>query len=481
MEGEHVTPVLRRRCCYRRAVRILVLHPPLNLARDWIDYPYFADLGAVQLAASLRQGGHEVVLIDAFALPSSTLHFRRDGRAHLGAALMDVLEQVEEKQAEGHFDLRLVTFTPFHRPPQRDELLGSLLRALRAMDDAPLWLCDAYQSGQHYVDVPTILDAYPEASLWLKYEAEATLPALIEALARGESPAGVIAGEPPPSLDALPLPAWDLVDLEAHDHFRVRVMVSSERGPWSFPIDGRTLPMITSRGCPFRCAHCSSNPGRKEGEPKTQRRLSAARLSEHLAALAALEVTRIEVLDELINVNARHFDAFLDGIEQHDLKLDVPNGFRADYLRREHLLRMKGRAQTISVSAESGNARVLDEVVGKDLDLANIHRIAAEAHEVGVPLLIHWIVGLPGESEAEIEDTLALALDLHTRFGAAPAVQFATPLPGTRLATKGALPIVDDWGPRFQKIPSQPGALVTAERLLELRGAFDERVAARRT
>ncbi len=458
-------------------MRVLVVHPPLNLARDWIDYPYFSDLGAVQLAACLRADGHEVVLVDAFALPSSTLHFRRDGRAHLGAALMDVLEHVE---GHGRFDLKLVTFTPFHRPPQRDELLGSLLRSLRAMDEAPLWLIDAYQSGQHYVDVPSILDAYPEASLWLKYEAEATLPGLIAALADDAPPTGVIGGEPPASLDALPLPAWDLVDLDAHDAFRVRVMVNAERGPWSFPIDGRTLPMVTSRGCPFRCAHCSSNPGRKEGEPKTQRRLSSARLEEHVAALAALGVTRIEVLDELINVNARHFDGFLDVVEARDLKLDVPNGFRADYLRREHLVRLKGRAQTISVSAESGNVRVLDEVVGKDLDLANIHRIAREAHEVGVPLLIHWIVGLPGETEAEIEDTLALALELHTRFGAAPAVQFATPLPGTRLATKGALPVVDDWGPRFQKIPSQPGALVSAERLLALRSAFDARVAAAR-
>jgi hypothetical protein len=36
-----------------------------------------------------------------------------------------------------------------------------------------------------------------------------------------------------------------------------------------------------------------------------------------------------------------------------------------------------------------------------------------------------------------------------------------------------ALPIVEDWGPRFQKIPSQPGALVSPDTLLAVRASFD--------
>ena len=34
--------------------RVLVVHPPTTVARDFIDYPYFADLGAVQLALEER-------------------------------------------------------------------------------------------------------------------------------------------------------------------------------------------------------------------------------------------------------------------------------------------------------------------------------------------------------------------------------------------------------------------------------------------
>ncbi|MBC8072676.1 MAG: hypothetical protein IAG13_30430, partial [Deltaproteobacteria bacterium] len=52
--------------------RVLVVHPPLSVARDFIDYPFFADLGAVQLAAVLRERW-PTALVDAFALPGAGL------------------------------------------------------------------------------------------------------------------------------------------------------------------------------------------------------------------------------------------------------------------------------------------------------------------------------------------------------------------------------------------------------------------------
>ena len=62
----------------------------MSIARDYIDYPYFSDLGAVQLASVLAADA-EVVLVDAFALPGSSLTWRADGRAHLGAPIAEVL------------------------------------------------------------------------------------------------------------------------------------------------------------------------------------------------------------------------------------------------------------------------------------------------------------------------------------------------------------------------------------------------------
>lgn len=455
--------------------RVLVVHPPVTIARDWIDYPYFADLGAVQLAGELARE-HDVVMVNAYALPGSTLYWRRDGRGHLGASVDELLGAVEDVAP----DLVVVTVTPFHRPPHRDDVLAAVLRGLRAMHPrAPLLLADAYQSGQHYVEASALLDAYPEADAWVKYEAERTVPALVRAFVDGGA-RGVHRGESPPELDALALPAWERVDLDALDRFRARVVERSGRPRWQFPIDGRTLPVVTSRGCPFRCAHCSSNPGLAPGQPKTQRRHGADHLARLFRALVEEHgATRLAILDELVNVNAAHFDRVLDAIEAHDVSFEVPNGLRADYLGQRQLERMRGRVTTVSVSAESGDQRVLDDIVGKKLDLAEIERVAGEAHALGVPLLVHWMIGLPGEDMAAVNRTLERALELHDRFGAEPAVQFATPLPGTRLAEGRALPVVDDWGPFFQTAPSQPGS-VDPELLRKARWTFEQRLAASR-
>ncbi|HEY6459056.1 MAG TPA: radical SAM protein, partial [Polyangiaceae bacterium] len=249
-----------------------------------------------------------------------------------------------------------------------------------------------------------------------------------------------------------------------YDAFHARVVGNLGRGAWAFPIDGRTLPLVTSRGCPVRCAHCSSNPGRETGAPKTQRRLSVTRLREHLETLVRVHrATRIEVLDELLNVNERHFDAFLEIAASLGVAFDVPNGMRADYLEPRHFAAMRGRVTTVSVSAESGVQRVVSDVVGKQLDLRAIERAAASAHDARVPLMVHFMIGLPGESAAEINGTLAFASSLFARHGARPAVQFATPLPGTALAKPlangHALPVVDDWGPRFQTVPTPLSAV----------------------
>lgn len=437
-------------------MRVAVVHPPLTIAEDFIDYPYVADLGAVQVAAAVRAAGHEVRLVDCFAMAGADLEWREDGRARLGASTAAVLEAV------GEVDAAVVVLTPFHRPWRDDDEVRPFLEGL-AETGCRILLADGYQSGQHYVQSPGMLERYPMAESYTRYEAEVTVPALLES-----GDAGVFDGESP-DLATLAAPAWDLVDLEALWAFHARFVRGLGRPRWAFPMGARTLPLLTTRGCPFRCIHCSSNPGLEPGAPKTQRRLPEAKVAGQSAALKALGVDTLYVLDELINVRKSHYRAFLDAIEAEDLRFEVPNGFRADYLDQALFGRMRGRVTTVSVSAESGSERVVRDVVGKELDLSTIERAARDAQRAGVPLLVHYMIGLPGESAAEVNETLAFALDLFDRFGAEPAVQYATPLPGTELADKVQLPVVDvdDWGPRFQKVPSHESHGVVDPALLE--------------
>ncbi|MFT3769696.1 MAG: radical SAM protein [Minicystis sp.] len=465
---------------------VAIVFPPLRVSRDFIDYPYFADLGAVQAAAVLRAAGHEVALVDAFAIEGATCAPLDDGHVRLGAPAAAVHARIPKEAAA-----IVMAFTPFHRPPARDALLGEVLEAIRRdHPSTPIVLADLYQSGQHVVDArPTdTLASYPEVDVLVRYEAEEILPALIhDLIAGGRSTPRVVDGGEPAPLDSIPLPAWDLVDLDRYFHFHDDVVRGLGRPSWAFPIDGRSVPVLTSRGCPYRCVHCSSNPtSRRDGRlvaPKTQRRYSAGYLDRLFADLKARGARRLHLLDELVNVNESHFDAVMGLLEKHDLRFEVPNGMRADYILPAHFATMKGRMTTLSVSAESGVQRVVNEVVDKKLDLQAIGEAARGAAAVGLPMLVHFMIGLPGETRREINGTLEFALKLHEETGAWPSVQFATPLPGTRLAAIAAergrvLPLINDYGPHFQQHPSIETEHVTLTELERFKWTFDRRMEA---
>src|SRR6187200_1563525 len=108
---------------------VTIVFPPLRVSRDFIDYPYFADLGAIQAAAVLRAAGHEVTLVDALALPGAGLSPDHTEYVRLGVPAADVIARVP-----AGVDVVVVAYTPFHRPPERDPLLASILEALRAGD-----------------------------------------------------------------------------------------------------------------------------------------------------------------------------------------------------------------------------------------------------------------------------------------------------------------------------------------------------------
>jgi hypothetical protein len=427
------------------ARRVAVVHPPVTVARDFIDYPYHADLGAVQLAAVLAAGGDRVTLVDAFALPGAGLTWRPDERAHLGASVAAVAAAVP-----ADVDAIVVAYTPFHRPPHRDDVLAALLEALAGR--APIVLADCYQSGQHYVETAdgAVLAAYPEVAAYVKYEAEVTVPAIVAAVARGRA-----ARDPPRHTPG------------ARRATPAGVGPGRSGGPRSVLRRRRRAARPRPVGVPDRRPHAAGDHVARlpvhlralqlqpRARPRRAQAAAAARRRPAGAQLAALVrdhgATRLAILDELANVNAAHFDHLLAALADLDVAYDLPNGLRADYLEARHLARMRGRVTTVSVSAESGAQRVLDEVVGKRLELTRIRQVAADAHQAGVPLLVHYMIGLPGETAAEVNATLGFALDLYDEHGAWPAVQYATPLPGTALAAGRSLPVVDDWGPHFQR------------------------------
>ncbi len=407
--------------------RALILHPPVRLSRQFIDTPYFTVLGAYQAAAVLREVGWEVGVVDGFAVPDADWTLQSDS-AWLGQNADTYLGRVRDARA----DLVVVHTSPFLLASPSRLWLRKLVANLDRSQVGSVVLAEMFSGGMHYLEVdPTeLLDELPSVDRLLRYECEPLLRRL-----SGETPASqrVWENHDPFPLDQLPAPAYDLLDAEAYFAFLGRVLGAAWR-PGPMPAEpARTLPLVTARGCPFGCSFCSKNPG-LPGERRQLRVIPMARVAEWVEQWSdRLGLERLVVLDELVNLEVERFDALLGLAERLSLRLEFPNGLRADRVRLQQVSRLARLTSRLKVSLESPSRRVQDELLDKHLDPASVRAVAGWCQQQGLGLDVHYLVGIPGERRSEIRDTIVTAAELHHDYGARPLLQFATPLPGTRL------------------------------------------------
>lgn len=411
--------------------RALFMNPPLVLGADFIDYPWFANYGVLACAALTARAGWTVEVADAFALPASGKTALRHGDVLLGVPHRDYLDSLPQ----GSFDLVVIGTSPFLKVWSLEGPAAALIdEVARRHPAATVVLADCHPGGMHYVDYDgdAVLSRHPQVDLVVKYAGEKTFsnPDGLTGLKGGrlviEDPDVLLGGFVPP------FPLVDAQDQAAFGAFLWRVF---EDGRWNnaFAVDSTTRPFMTSTGCPHRCTFCSSNPG-WNGKGRKPCRSLPVEVVEQWAYLTSrlTGAHRLFILDEMANVRP-DFDAMLRSLNNLGLQYEFPNGLRADRLDAGSVELMKDRVGLLCVSAETGTQADLDGPVGKRQDLAHVERVAREAMEVGIPTMVHFIVGFPWETSAHVQGTLELAFKLYEKYGAQPAVQYATPLPGTRL------------------------------------------------
>jgi radical SAM superfamily enzyme YgiQ (UPF0313 family) len=162
-----------------------------------------------------------------------------------------------------------------------------------------------------------------------------------------------------------------------------------------------------------------------------------------------LGAQEIGVLDDSFNVQRQRVHTICDLLIAEGLN-HVPwimiNGIRANLADRELLAHMKAAGcKRTAFGVESGNQAILDSI-DKHLTLDQIRAAFQAAKEVGMETIGFFIIGLPGETEETMEQTIRFAIELD------PLVanfSMLTPFPGTRvhqdiLADGGRL-LVDDW------------------------------------
>ena len=416
-------------------MKILLIQPPI---KDFYQTAVRTQpIGLAYLASSLRTHGHEVEILDcqtgrkrSFPIPHE-LSYLRDfypfndrspfklysGFYHFGMGWDEIRHRIEASNAEA-FGISS-SFTPYH---------GEALEIARMIKE---WEKEriVVLGGSHASSDPEGVLKSPYVDYVVLGEGEIRLPLLLEKIETGNKGEireidgigyqenGEIRTNPPhrfvQDLNSLPPPARDLLDL---DRYRMR--------------RNRSTMLITSRGCPHRCAYCSAHLVMGS----TFRTRSPEGIIEEMKDCRERHAIRVfDIEDDNFTFDQerakRLVNLIIESFGEGSLELSAMNGISFASLDKE-LLRIMKKAgfRTINLSLVSTGI-LTKERMKRPKGLIEFDRILEEATPLGLNVIAYGIFGMPGQTIEEMVDTLIYLMGKRVLIG--PSIYY--PAPGTPL------------------------------------------------
>ena len=210
-------------------------------------------------------------------------------------------------------------------------------------------------------------------------------------------------------LDDLPIPMHELLPLQ---QYRMPLI----KGPFTF--------IVTSRGCPAGCTFCIKHVSYQY----SVRLRSPEKIMEELWRLKSLGIHNIHMYADLFTVNRDQVVELCELMIAEDIQIRWTCNSRVDYVDEE-MLQLMGNAGCwfISWGIESGNEQILKHVrKGAYPDKAE--RALRWAKQAEIKNWGYFIIGLPGETEETIRETIDFAKKLPLDIA---LFHVAAPYPGT--------------------------------------------------
>ncbi|MCI5167457.1 MAG: radical SAM protein [Candidatus Electrothrix sp. GM3_4] len=174
------------------------------------------------------------------------------------------------------------------------------------------------------------------------------------------------------------------------------------------------FPMVTittTRGCPHRCFFCVY-PQTMMGHKLRNR--SVNNVVDELEYIIAnfSEVKAIFFEDDTFPANKKRCIAICEEMIRRNIKISWTANARVDLDQETLLIMKKAGCRCLCVGFESGNQQLLD-IMKKGITLEQSCVFMEVARRVGI--LIHgcFMVGLPGETQETMQETLNLAISLQ--------------------------------------------------------------------
>ena len=149
--------------------------------------------------------------------------------------------------------------------------------------------------------------------------------------------------------------------------------------------------------------------------------------------LKKMGIRELKFFDDNLTLDKQHAKLLFEGMidRKFNFSWNTPNGIAAQTLDEELLYLMeKSGCYEVTLAIESGDEKVLKEVLKKPIDLKHTMKIAQLIKEYGMDTYGFFIIGFPQETKKQIYNTLRfmdkIKLDRISLF-------IANPLPGTQI------------------------------------------------
>lgn len=226
------------------------------------------------------------------------------------------------------------------------------------------------------------------------------------------------------NLDALPFPAWDLVDVS-----RYQKVWRERHGYFS-------INLVTTRGCPYHCNWCA--------KPIWGQRYNSRSPENVVAELKWLAQNfapdHLWFMDDILGLKPGWLERFAELLKAEGLRIPFKCLQRADLVNERTAAALAAAGcRTVWFGAESGSQQIL-EAMEKGQTVADIHRATQLLRAQGIEVGFFLQFGYPGETWGDIALTRQMVRAcLPDDIG----ISVSYPLPGTKFYERVKLELGD--------------------------------------
>ena len=419
-------------------MEICLIRPSRCLDKEDIIINNSPALGLAFLAGALKQAGHTITVIDAIGESPMQLSPIGDIPLNITANL-----PLDRLYING-----LTASEIAARIPTSVDIIG--ISAMFSNN----WLFDRYlidfigekfpnalmiAGGENITAMPALaIEQTRHLDICILGEGEETIVDLVNAVEKKEDPnviSGIACRDPETgkalfmprrvrvkNIDEIPMPAWEYFPVENYLKYEIKWGVLKQN----------TMPLLATRGCPYSCTFCSSP---LMWGTRYYMRDPGHIIQEMEYLMTTYGITNFDFFDLTAILKKTWIMEFTNEIIKRKLNItwELPVGTRSEVIDAEvaHNLYESGCRQ-VTYAPESGSISML-KLIKKKVKIPNMLQSIQAANREKLYTNINMIKGLPGETHADIWQTIWFLIQCSRMGGMDIRQSTFQPYPGSAL------------------------------------------------